>query len=261
MIVPVFAPIRYPRMQSMFNPLSEQNIRNRNTMLKYMKLAKQFGYYGYNFNLAETVVPFSKISIYSKELPWLAEKGLLDATMETIGNWNTNGPHIYLSARYIYSGEEPSKIMDDYYEKLGGAAAPHIRAYWEGVDEAYRTADIHSGSFYGIEQIMTPQRLASAANASGRRRQSRQDRARERCRGFLPDRTRSGQTARSKRSTTSMPSVCRSAKLLTRSCALSTRSWKNRISFPSTPTPTAACSSANRSRAARRFWNRAAKLR
>jgi hypothetical protein len=159
MIVPVFAPIRYPRMQSMFNPLSEQNIRNRNTMLKYMDMAKQFGYYGYNFNLAETTVPFSKISIYSQELPWMVKKGLLEATMETIGNWNTNGPHIYLSTRYIYSGEEPSKIMDDYYEKLGGSAAKEIRAYWEGVDEAYRTADIHSGSFFGIEQILTPEVL------------------------------------------------------------------------------------------------------
>ena len=160
MIVPVFAPIRYPRMQSMFNPLSEQNVRQRNTIEKYLKLAKQFGYYGYNFNLAETTVPFSKISIYSQELPWLAKKGLLEATMETLGNWNTNGPHIYLSTRYLYSGEEPSKIMDDYYSKLGGAAATDIRAYWEGVDDAYRTADIHSGSFFGIEQILTPKVLS-----------------------------------------------------------------------------------------------------
>jgi hypothetical protein len=160
MLVPIFAPIRYPRMQSMFNLNSEQNIRQRHAIEKYVAMSKQFGYYGYNYNLAEATVPFSKISIYSQELPWLAKLGMLNATMETLGNWNTNGPHIYLASRYIASGEEPSKIMDDYFEKLGGAAAKELRAYWGDVDTAFRQASVQSGSFFGIETILTPEVLA-----------------------------------------------------------------------------------------------------
>ena len=161
MLLPTFAPIRYPRLQSMFNPLSDQNIRLRNEINAYTQTASHIGYYGYNYNLAEMVVPFSKISIWSQDLPWLInEKKLIHLTMETFANWNTSAPHNYLSARYPYSGEDPADIMDDYFEKLGGAAAQPLQTYWREVDEAFAGADIHSGSFYGVEQVMTPQVLA-----------------------------------------------------------------------------------------------------
>ena len=161
LLLPVFAPIRYSRIHSMFNPLCEENIRLRHEIELYTQYAQHCGYYGYNYNLAETIMPFSKISIYSEDLPFLAKQGLAYVSLESLGNWNSNGPHIYLSSRYIYSGEDPRAIMEDYYQKLCGAAAGAVRAYWEAVDAAYRQADIHSGSFYGIEQIMTPERLAS----------------------------------------------------------------------------------------------------
>ena len=160
MLVPVFAPIRYPRMHSMFNLHSEQNLRLRHEIEAYAKYARHIGYYGYNYNLAETIVPFSKIDIWTRDLTFLAEKGLLHAELETLGNWNSNGAHIYLSARYIYSGEDPDDIMQDYFEKLGGAAAGPLRDYWQAVDRAYVEADIHSGSFYGIEHILTPEVLS-----------------------------------------------------------------------------------------------------
>lgn len=160
MLFPVFAPIRYSRIHSMFNPLSEENIRLRNEIELYTKYAKNCGFYGYNYNLAETIMPFSKVSIYSEDLPFLAKKGLAYVSLETLGNWNSNGPHMYLSSRYIYSGEDPKAIMDDYYTKLCGSAAGEVRAYWEAVDKAYREADIHSGGYYGLEQIMTPERLS-----------------------------------------------------------------------------------------------------
>lgn len=92
---------------------------------------------------------------------FLAKQGLAYVSLESLGNWNSNGPHIYLSGRYIYSGEAPQAIMEDYYQKLCGSAASEVRDYWEAVDQAYRQADIHSGGFYGIEQIMTPERLGS----------------------------------------------------------------------------------------------------
>ena len=161
MLFPVFAPIRYSRIHSMFNPLCEQNIRLRNEIELYTQYATNCGYYGYNYNLAETIMPFSKVSIYSEDLPFLAKQGLAYASLESLGNWNSNGPHIYLSSRYIYSGEAPQAIMEDYYQKLCGSAASEVRDYWEAVDQAYRQADIHSGGFYGIEQVMTPERLGS----------------------------------------------------------------------------------------------------
>jgi len=160
MLAPVFAPIRYPRMQSMFNLHSEQNIRLRHEIEAYAKYARHIGYYGYNYNLAETIVPFSKIDIWKRDLTYLTEKGLFHAELETLGNWNSNGPHIYLSARYIYSGEAPEDIMQDYFEKLGGAAAGPLRDYWQAIDRSYVEADIHSGSFYGIEHILTSEVLS-----------------------------------------------------------------------------------------------------
>jgi hypothetical protein len=159
MLFPVFAPIRYSRIHSMFNPLSESNLRLRGEIEVYMQYAKNCGFYGYNYNLAEATMPFSKVSVWSEDLPYLARKGLAYVSLETLGNWNSNAPHFYLGTRYIYSGEDPRAIMDDYYQKLCGAAANEVRAYWEAVDHAYRDADIHSGGYYGIELIMTPEKL------------------------------------------------------------------------------------------------------
>lgn len=157
MLLPVFAPIRYCRIHSMFSPVCEQNVRQRNTVERYTATARQVGYYGYNYNLAETIVPFSKLTTWAQDLPWLANKNLVYVSLETLGNWNSNAPHIYLGTRYIYSGEDPQAITADYFDKLGGAAASDLRAYWQAVDQTWMSADIHSGSFYGVEQVLNPQ--------------------------------------------------------------------------------------------------------
>ena len=124
------------------------------------KIAPHIGYRTYNFNLAESITPYSKISIYKQEIPFLKAHNCSALNFETFGSWAIEGPHTYLSARLAWdAGANVDAIMAEFYDRLFGKAAPHVRYYWERVDRAFVEAATHAGSFYCLPRIWTPEML------------------------------------------------------------------------------------------------------
>jgi hypothetical protein len=55
--------------------------------------------------------------------------------------------------------------MEDYWQKFyGPKAAPFMKAYWMGLDDAQQKLHSHAGSFFGLAQIYTPEFLAICDN-------------------------------------------------------------------------------------------------
>lgn len=154
------APIRSCRLHGM----GASNCPSRQELARYIedwsKIAPHIGYRTYNFNLAESITPYSKISIYKQEIPFLKAHNCSALNFETFGSWAIEGPHTYLSARLAWdAGANVDAIMAEFYDRLFGKAAPHVRYYWERVDRAFVEAATHAGSFYCLPRIWTPEML------------------------------------------------------------------------------------------------------
>ena len=73
------------------------------------------GWRTYNYNLAEVMTPYSRISILAYDLPYLYKLGCVGISLESFNSWELYAPHLYLSIRLSYDpGLDPWKIMADY---------------------------------------------------------------------------------------------------------------------------------------------------
>lgn len=158
----MIAPIRYCRLHPVGHPGCASREQQVTMTDGWADVAKRLGYYNYMYNLADGTLPMFKFSACQKEFPYLAGKGLTYMTIEVLSNWHIYGPQIYLSLRLAYDPHaDPVAIMEDYWPKFyGPKAAPHMKAYWMGIDAAQQRLKTHAGSFFGLAQVYTPEFLA-----------------------------------------------------------------------------------------------------
>jgi len=148
--------IRFCRLHGVNNPNCESRQRYKGVVEAWSKLMRT-ACYDYNYNLAEVTVPISKIAYLRDNIPFLKKTGCWGINLESMAAWNLYGPHTYLASRLMWKADADAEaILDDYYAKLCGKAAPHVKSYWERIDKAVREADVHVGSFYGVHAIWTP---------------------------------------------------------------------------------------------------------
>ena len=147
--------IRFCRIHGVGNPRCESRRRYKAVVQAWAKLM-QTACYDYNYNLAEVTVPISKITYLRENIPFLKKTGCRGINLECMSAWNLYGPHTYLASRLMWKADaDADAILDDYYAKLCGKAAPHVKAYWERIDKAVREADVHVGCFHGVHAIWT----------------------------------------------------------------------------------------------------------
>jgi hypothetical protein len=152
------APIRYCRFHGIGNPICPSRQQFKEVLEGWDRAASRIAYRTYNYNLAECIMPYSMISVWRHDVPFLVEKGCIAFNFETLPSWNINGPHIYLSIRMAYDPALDTKaLLDDYFRHLYGPAAPHLAAYWQALDDAYVKTNCHTGSVYGMHNILTPE--------------------------------------------------------------------------------------------------------
>ena len=180
------APIRFCRLHSLSSPLCEPRQRLRQELDNWQQVVSKLGWREYNYNLAECIAPFSKISIWKDDIPYLHKIGCLGLNIECLYFWHLYGPHTYLIARLAWDADaDVQAIMDDFYGKFCGKAAPHVKAYWERIDAVYRDTNAHVGSFYALHVIWTPELIeASQADLTAAAKAADSDIARKRVEMF-----------------------------------------------------------------------------
>jgi hypothetical protein len=170
------APIRFCRMHSLANPVCEARQRCQQMIKDWAKVEKKMAWREYNYILAECTVPFSKISIWKDDVPLLYQQGCIALNIECLQLLHIYGINTYLVTRLAWDAHaDVDKIMDDFYTKFCGPAAPFVKAYWERIDKAYRETDVHAGSFHYVHAVWTPALIAAcqadlsaAAKAAGK---------------------------------------------------------------------------------------------
>ncbi len=155
------APIRFSR----YHPLGHPNSTSRQLLKEivdgWSEVANSIGYRTYNYNLAEVMTPYSKITTWSHDFPYLAEHKAEGVNLESMNTWELYAPHLYLSIRLGYDPTlDPWMIMADYYDKAYGPAAEPMQEYWMNIDEAFVNLKTESGSYHALPHVYTPERLA-----------------------------------------------------------------------------------------------------
>ncbi len=152
------APIRYCRYHRIGDPACPSRWQLRDLIDGWAAAAQKIAYRTYNYNLAECCVPVSLLSVWKHDIPYLQQKGCIGINLETLANWQIYGPHIYLSIRLAYDPQaDADAIMDEYFAKFyGRQAGPLLQQYWTEIDRAFVRLRTHSGSFYALHLVYTP---------------------------------------------------------------------------------------------------------
>lgn len=153
----VIAPIRYCRLHALGNPDCPSRKQQVEMIDAWAKVASKLGYYNYMYNLADATLPMFKFTPCKVEFPALMKRNLSFMTIEVLSNWYIYGPQLYVSLRMAYDPKlDPDALFNDYCAKFYGPAATHMKAYWLGIDDAAARLHSHSGGFYGLAAIYTP---------------------------------------------------------------------------------------------------------
>jgi hypothetical protein len=165
-IVPVIAPITYCRSHALTDDRCPGARELRDGMQGWAKKAQVLGYRPYLYNLAEPSAPNPMIRKWSAELPWILAHGVKFWQPETLPNFETSLPALWLAMRLPWDDrQEPSRVLDELYSRFYGAAAREVRAYYELVDRAWAETPEFSGNNLGYVRRFSPAWLAGAEQA------------------------------------------------------------------------------------------------
>ncbi len=162
---PQFAPIRRCRLHGPGHPECHWNQLWEKEIYGWSEITDKLGFYIYNYNLADTLLPLSKIGFYRRLQDVLGRIDIdeLDWVFETMDSWSQHAPHHYLSVRLSWRSDiDVDETMDRFFKGFYGAASEPMRTYWLRVDEAYERGDTHTGSSYGQHHIWTDDLLVAA---------------------------------------------------------------------------------------------------
>jgi len=165
-LVPQIAPITYCRAHTMLQTTCPSRPIIKPIVEGWGKRSKHVSYYNYMFHLAEVAVPYPMMKQMSDELPILYANGVDLWQPETMTNFESVLPGMWLSIRMAWNTKaKPAEVFDEFFANFYGAAAKEMRKYWQLFDEAWTTVPEHAGCGFGYPKRFTPEFMKQARAA------------------------------------------------------------------------------------------------
>ena len=164
-VFPMIAPIRRCRIHGPGNPCCEMSKLFQDEIRGWSKLGSKLGFYVYNYNLADSLLPLSKVDFYKRIVGEVKQADIeqLAWIFETIDSWSMHAPSLYLSARLSWNCRlDVDEEMDRFYKGFYGSASGPMKSYWTRLDKVYATTACHTGSSYGMHKFWTPEVLRAS---------------------------------------------------------------------------------------------------
>ncbi len=158
LLFPIVAPITYNRFTSIGNPIAPTSPYLEEVIRAWVEVSPRIGCYLYNFNLADTAMPFTRTLAWRLTFPRLHQWGLRYATIESMDdNWHFQIPGNYILSRILWDvTTDVDALLDDFYPTFYGPAAAPMRRYNEVLENAYETTTAYAGSIWSIHRILHP---------------------------------------------------------------------------------------------------------
>ena len=162
-VFPMIAPIRRCRIHGPGSPLCPSSQILKDEIIAWSKSSNgKLGFYPYNYNLADALLPFTKFDYYKRLIATIKEAKVKELAWipESMDSWSTHAPLLYLSIRVLWSTDiDVDAELERFFRGFYGHAAAPMRDYWRRIDAAYATTPAHAGSSYGQHQVWTPELL------------------------------------------------------------------------------------------------------
>jgi hypothetical protein len=162
-VVPVIAPITYCRV----HPWSDDGCPGardaRRIVEGWAAHSARLAFRGYGYNLSEPAAPFPLLRKWSEDLPYLFAHKTRFFQPETLPNFETTLPGLYLAIRLSWNAQQnPAAILNDLFDHFYGHASQQARQYWELLDQAWTNTPEFAGGGLGHPRRFTPQFLEQA---------------------------------------------------------------------------------------------------
>lgn len=154
----VFAPINFSRFHGVTDPISKTQTFYRGVVDKWAELSQEQGnplsYYGYNWNLADNMLPYTKVQIWGEDLPYYFENGLSGVTLEATKQWSVLAPSDYVFMNMAWDTSQDWRILlHDFSQKAYGKGAEPMLHYWNRLIDTQRNAGMEAGSYHAFSLI------------------------------------------------------------------------------------------------------------
>lgn len=165
--VQIFAPINFSRYHSLLDRESKTQAYYRGVVSQWGKLHKERGnilyYRGYSWNLAENMVPFSKIKIWGDELPFYKKMGIVGLNVEATKMWSINGPSDYVFMKLAWDTSiDWKQLLKTYCQLSFGKGGVAMERYLLALTKRQHEAGQEAGSYHAIHLIYDDEFVRSA---------------------------------------------------------------------------------------------------
>ncbi|HRJ70711.1 MAG TPA: DUF4838 domain-containing protein [Terrimicrobiaceae bacterium] len=173
----LFAPISFSRYHSVFDTNSKTRPYYKDIVelwgAKHAKDGNKLAYRGYNFNLAENMLPYTMLKMLGEELPWYYKNGVRYLSIEATKAWSINAPHDYLLARMSWDVTRPwQEVLREFCEHSYGKGAGKMEEYFLKLVDRQHSAGQEAGSYqaihlmYDLDFVKQCEDLLAAASAA-----------------------------------------------------------------------------------------------
>jgi hypothetical protein len=148
----IFAPINFSRFHSVLDPNSRTQPYYRKVVEQWGELSRKQGnlltYRGYNWNLAENILPYTKVRIWGEELPFYKQQRLIGMNVEATKMWSVLGPSDYVFMRLCWNSSlDWKQLLREYCVKAYGKGAAAMERYNLELAQRQSDAKQEAGSF------------------------------------------------------------------------------------------------------------------
>jgi hypothetical protein len=157
-IAVIFAPINFSRYHALVDPRSRTQAAYKAVFDKWAALHRAQGnpllYRGYNWNLAENMLPYTKARIWGEELPYYRDAGVSGLNIEATKAWGVNGPSDWILMKLAWNASQDWRaLLADYCRKAFGDGGPAMERYFLRLADRQRDAGQEAGSYHAIALI------------------------------------------------------------------------------------------------------------
>ena len=152
-IVIVIADIGYSRMHSSQEKVPSR-IYYRKIMEKWANTPNIKFFRGYNWNLAENILPYSKLKIWEDDLPLYHRMGIRGVDNESNNGWGTLAPSNYFEAKMLWDVTlKAAPVLHRFCVSAFGKAAAPMEKYYLMLTDRQSKAKQEAGSFHSFGLI------------------------------------------------------------------------------------------------------------
>lgn len=123
----------------------------KNTLEQWAQYGTKFYFWHYDWNLADGMLPYTRIRIAGEDMPYEHKLGGLGYQTESCYTTCNNAPHNYLEAKLMWdiSGDWKT-IVREFCEKAYGKGAEEMEAYYHFVANNQARSSDETGSYFGF---------------------------------------------------------------------------------------------------------------